>query len=109
RYVIKRYIEPDVIGKRRLSKLTLAEVQAWVNRLSTRVAPQTVRNAHARLRKALAVAVRHGYIARNGAVGSETPKVRPLPIQPFDFAQTRALLGALERHRWYALYRLAVN
>ncbi|MFL5805546.1 MAG: phage integrase central domain-containing protein [Roseiflexaceae bacterium] len=77
--VIKRYIESDVIGKRRLNKLTLAEVQAWVNRLSTRVAPQTVRNAHARLRKALAVAVRHGYIARNVAVGIELPQVRPLP------------------------------
>jgi Phage integrase, N-terminal SAM-like domain len=39
RFVIKRYIESDVIGKRPLNKLTLAEMQAWVNRLSTRVAP----------------------------------------------------------------------
>ncbi len=58
---------------------------------------------------ALAVAVRHGYLARNMAVGIELPQVRPLAIQPFDFAQTRALLQGLEGHRWYALYRLAVN
>ena len=58
--MIKRYIEPDTIGKRRLNKLTLAEVQAWINRLSTQVAPLTVRNAHARLRKALAVAGQRG-------------------------------------------------
>ena len=58
-FVIKRYIEPASIAKRRLDKLTPAEVQAWVNDLAQKIAPQTVRNAHARLHKALEVAVRN--------------------------------------------------
>jgi hypothetical protein len=57
--IIKRYIEGAPIGKRRLDKLTPAEVQAWVNDLSKKVKPKTVRNAHARLHKALEVAVRN--------------------------------------------------
>lgn len=51
--VIRRYIDSASIGKRKLEKLTPAEVQAWVNELSKKIAPQTVRNAHARLHKAL--------------------------------------------------------
>jgi hypothetical protein len=47
--VIKRYIEAEPIGRRRLAKLTPAQVQAWVNSLKERVAPLKVRNAHARL------------------------------------------------------------
>ncbi len=68
-FVIKRYVEPASIAKRRLDKLTPAEVQAWVNDLAKKIAPQTVRNAHARLRKALEVAVRNNYMQRNVASG----------------------------------------
>lgn len=107
--VVRRTIEGTFIGRRKLDQLTPSDVQSWVNTLSRQVAPQTVRNAHARLRKALGVRVRHGYIGHNVAVGIELPQVRPLPIQPFDFAQTRTLLQGLEGHRWYALYRLTVN
>jgi hypothetical protein len=46
--ILRRYIDSSTLGKRRLDKLTAAEVQAWVNDLNTRVKPKTVRNAHAR-------------------------------------------------------------
>jgi integrase len=107
--VIRRYITNEPIGKRKLNKLTPAEVQAWVNLLSTRVAAQTVRNAHARLHKALAVAVRQRYIPRNIADDIELPQVRTPPIAPLDFRQVLALLKAVEGKRWAPLYRLAVN
>lgn len=107
--VVRRYITDTPLGRRKLHQLTPADVQAWVNDLSTRVAPQTVRNAHARLHKALSVAVRQRYVGRNVADDIALPSVRTPPIKPLDFAQTRTLLAALRGHRWEALYRLAVN
>jgi integrase len=107
--VIRRYIADAPIGRRRLSQLTPADVQAWVNALSTKVAPQTVRNAHARLHKALVVAVRQRYIARNVADGIELPSGRPPPIKPLNFEQACALLAAVDGHRLAAVYRLAIN
>jgi len=107
--VIKRYIEGEPIGQRRLDKLTPAQVQAWVNSLKQRIAPQTVRNAHARLHKALEVAVRNNYVARNVATATELPPVPKDPIRPLTFEEAQRLLDAVEGHRWAALYRLAVN
>ena len=107
--VIRRYIADAPIGRRRLSQLTPADVQAWVNALSAKVAPQTVRNAHARLHKALVVAVRQRYIARNVADDIELPSGRPPPIKPLDFEQACALLEVVDGHRLAALYRLAIN
>lgn len=107
--VIMRYIERAPIGARRLDKLTPAEVQAWVNDLATKVKPKTVQNAHARLHKALAVAVRNNYIARNVASGIALPPVTKPDIHILDVQQVQSLLGVVADHRWYALYRLAVN
>jgi integrase len=106
---IRRYITDAPIGKRKLNQLTAAEVQAWVNDLSKRLAPQTVHNAHARLHRALVVAMRQRYITRNVADDIELPSVRTPPIKPLDFDDAIALLEAAEGERWEALYWLAVN
>jgi len=107
--VVRRYIEGEPIDTRRLDKLTPAQVQAWVNSLNQRVAPLTVRNAHARLHKALEVAVRNNYVARNVATATELPPVAKDPIRPLTFDEAQKLLDAVEGHRWAALYRLALN
>jgi len=107
--VVKRYIVSVPLGRRRLDKLTPADVQAWVNDLAKQVAPQTVRNAHARLHKALEVAVRNNYVVRNVASHTELPPVPKPEIQPLNVVQALALLAVVERHRWGALYRLAIN
>jgi len=107
--VIRRYIREAPIGRKKLNQLTSVDIQAWVNQLNQELAPQTVRNAHARLHKALAVAVRQRYIVRNIADEIELPTVRTPPITPLDFEQVATLLTAVSGHRWYALYRLAVN
>lgn len=109
RGVVRRYITDVPLGRRRLDKLTPAEVQAWVNDLTGRLAPQTVRNAHARLHKALAVAVKQGYLARNVAETTELPSVRTPPPIVWNFEQARAFLAHLAGHRLYAIYRLALN
>lgn len=107
--IVKRYIASAPIGKRRLNQLTPADVQTWVNALSRKVSAQTVRNAHARLHKALVVAVRQRYIARNIADDVELPAVRTSPITPLSLEQTCALLAQVNGQRLSALYRLAVN
>lgn len=118
----RRYVEtgPCVakgkpLGTLRLRALKFAHCQAWVNELAKTLKPQTVRNAHARLRKALAVAVRKGYIATNPAEGVELPKVEAIEaedrtqIRPYTFEQARALLATLAGNRWLLLYRLAIT
>src|SRR5215213_6108629 len=107
--IIRRYITNAPIGRRRLDQRTPAEVQAWINGLAKEVAPQTVRNAHARLHKALAVAVKQRYLMRNVADDVELPTVRPRPITPLDIDQATALLYIVDGHRWAPLYRLAIN
>jgi integrase len=106
---VRNYIEGTALGRRRLNLLTPAEVQAWANALSERVGPATVRNAHARLRKALGVAVKMRYLVSNPAVGVELPPVEDRPQTVLNFEQATALLVALETHRHVALYRLALN
>jgi integrase len=107
--VIKRCIKDTRLGRRRLNQLTPADVQGWVNELSKRLAAQSVRNAHARLHKALVVAVRQRYIARNVADNIELPSVRTPPITPLDFEQAQAFLAFLKGHRWEVAYWLALN
>jgi integrase len=107
--IIQRYIATAPLGQRRLDKLTPADVQAWVNDLAARVQPKTVRNAYGRLHKALEVAVRNQYVARNVAKHVELPAVPTPHIQPLTVSQVMALLRVVQSHRWYAMYRLAVN
>jgi integrase len=107
--VVRTHISGTFIGAVRLDKLTPAQVQAWVNALAKQRSAKTTRNAHARLHRALGVAVRLGYISRNPARGVELPPHRATEITPLDFGQAAALLDALADHRLYALYRLALN
>lgn len=105
----RRYVESDPIGRRKVSLLTNAEVQDWVDRLCDRIAPQTVRNAHARLHKALKVAIQRHIRADNPADDIDLPEARPAPINPLDFEQALRLGEALDGDRWAVLYRLLIN
>ncbi len=107
--IIQKHIVRAAIGRRPLDKLTVADVQRWVNQLAKTVKPKTVQNTHARLRRALEVAVRNDYIARNVASRVELPPVPKPAIFPLDVPQVQVLLRAVATHRWFALYRLAVN
>lgn len=117
RGVVRRYIDTDPIGRRKLHLLTPAEVQDWVDRLCVRVSErtkkpldaQTIHNAHARLHKAMAEAVKRRYRADNPADDTEMPPIRAEQIHPLDFEQTCLLLETVADHRWAVLYRLAVN
>lgn len=60
----------------------------------------TLRQVHAVLHKALAVAVKDRLLGRNPADDVEPPKPRKHEIQPPDEAATRALLDAIQGTRW---------
>jgi integrase len=105
----RRYVESDPIGRRKVALITNAEVQDWVDRLCERIAPQTVRNAHARLHKAMKVAIQRHIRADNPADNIDLPEARPQPIHPLDFEQVARLIDILEGDRWATLYRLLIN
>jgi integrase len=108
--VLRCHIDKRDIGKRPLVDLKPAHVQQWITDLQkAQLAPATIRGAHARLRKALDVAVRLQHVSSNVAEVVILPKVEAREIAPLDFDQVRTLLAAVEGHRWEALYRLAVN
>lgn len=105
----RRYIDTDPIGRRKVSLLTNAEVQDWVDRLCEKIAPATVRNAHARLHKAMKVAIQRHIRADNPSDNIDLPEARPEPIHPLDYEQVFRLVEALEGDRWAPLYWLLIN
>lgn len=103
--MIRLYINP-ALGKIRLTKLTAARVQAWVNGLvDIQLSPSTVRNAYLRLRGMLDVAVRYRLISTNPAADVELPAIANDTAHALTLAQARALLlaadGQLDRRTTY--------
>ena len=58
-----------------LGRLERADVQQWVEKLSQRLAPSTVRRTYVVLDQLLAVAVDRGIIAQNPAKGVQLPRI----------------------------------
>lgn len=104
RNVIDRYLRPRV-GQVRLAKVTTSTLDRLYGDLSAsggeggaRLAPATVRQAHAVLRRALEQAVKWGWLSVNPAANATPPSVgrssRALP-EP---AAVKRLLAACEAH-----------
>ena len=77
RVLLAKQIAPHVGGVA-LQRLGTADIETWHGKLrSGGLSPQTARQAHAVLRKALGDAVRHGLLARNvcGRDGERAPTV----------------------------------
>lgn len=102
--IIERAILPE-LGRIPLSRLSRRKVQAWVDGLSG--SAQTVRNAHAVLRKALASAA-GDLIPLNPALGVELPERREFRGNPLTADEARRLLEATEGTRLGVLWRLAI-
>jgi integrase len=96
RLIDKRLL--PAFGRIRVRDLTPQQLDAFYVQLSTRgrLAPASVRQVHAVMRRALAQAVRWGWLVSNPASNASPPKVRTPEITPPPMADTRALLAAAD-------------
>lgn len=107
KYTLKRYVRPYV-GRKKLSRLSPADVQAMVNALAEQGLGRTVRMAHVVLSSALSRAVKWNLIAynpcRNVELPSERAQERRGASAAMSVEQLRAFLAAVRGTRYEALF-----
>ncbi len=91
--IVALYLEPH-LGHIVLGKLTPEPVQTMIDRLA--LAPNTVRNIRAVLRRALNQALKWELVSRNVATLVETPRITQEEMSALDEQQARALLRVLK-------------
>jgi integrase len=95
RLIVDKHLIP-AIGRVSVARLSPDEVQRLLNRKTADGAsPQTVRNIHACLRRALAQAVRWGVTTRNVATLVDLPRVERVEVVALSPAAARAVLEAV--------------
>jgi integrase len=107
RQIVRDHINPH-IGTIQLNRLTPDDIQKMVDTWLKTHSTQSVRNFHARLRKALNYAMSRQLITYNPAMLVELPTVVKRPVQPITAMQMRAILAVVSGHRLELLYRMAV-
>lgn len=101
--IIRSYIDPSV-GKIHLNKLRTDQLDSFYAQLreagganGTPLAPATVRQTHAVIRRALNQAHRWGWIASNPAALASPPRVRTRPVSPPDPSEVLRLIDEAEK------------
>jgi integrase len=101
--IIRSYIDPSV-GKIHLNKLRTDQLDRFYAQLreaggtnGTPLAPATVRQTHAVIRRALNQAHRWGWIASNPAALASPPRVRARPVSPPDPSEVLRLIDEAEK------------
>ncbi|HKE98815.1 MAG TPA: tyrosine-type recombinase/integrase [Actinomycetes bacterium] len=98
------------LGRVRLDRLTPEHFEAlYHDKLAAKLAPRTVGHLHAVLRIAFNHAVRRGLLPTNPVALVRPPRPPAREIRALTAAQVRALLTAAARHRFEALFVLAVT
>lgn len=96
---VELHIRP-ALGSRRLTSLTVADVDAWQQNLERKgLAVSTRREIRTCLVTMIKWAVKHDYVMRNVASLSPGPKGRPKPVDSLTKAQAKAVLQAIEGWR----------
>lgn len=96
--IMANYLRPRW-GEVRLTDLRVADLDLWYRSLvAGGLAPSTVRQIHAVLRRALAQAVKWDWIRANPAGSATLPRVIPILADPPAPAELRAVLDDLEVH-----------
>jgi len=111
RGIVERYISGG-IGKRPVGRITTEELDDFYLTLLARpLAPSTVRQVHAVIRRAMRQGVRWGWIAANPAAEATPPAVERKKLKPPTPAQVAALLAAADTTGtgMSALYRTAAS
>jgi integrase len=107
----KSYIDNHIVpalGKLRLEEITADHVQRLVHAKRGKLAPRSIRQMHAVIRKALNDALDDRLIAANEASRTRLPRVPFTEVPAMPEEDARALLAALEGDRLEALYTVAL-
>jgi integrase len=108
RQIVSGHLTP-ALGHVQLAKLTPDAVQVYMNRkLASGLRPNTVRNHHAVLRRALTQAERWGLVPRNVARLVTPPRAPREEVRPLTPEQARIYIRAIEGNRLEALFQLAL-
>lgn len=104
----RTHIEPT-IGKAKLSELTTARVQHWIDdRTKAGVGAKTLEEARRVLSAALSEAARLDIIKSNPVTATRTPTARPTPHKTWTTEEIGRVFAAVADHpMWHALYRMA--
>jgi integrase len=107
---IDYHIAP-AIGHISLADLSPLHVESMLAIVGERVGPKTLRNVHAVLRRALAMAVRAGLLMRNVASREfvDAPRVPTQEPRALSMAEVHRLLRAAKGDRFEALFVLALG
>ena len=109
RDIIRLHIEP-ALGKKRIEKLTPADVQHLVNdKLKSGLSPQTVRHIIATLRVALSIAVKWQLVYRNVATLVSLPRSHKQEMKIFTPEEAKTFLDYVKGHRLEALFIMALT
>lgn len=105
---VKNHVLPN-IGAVKLADLRAPMIQRIYNNLQRQgISPKTIKNLHGCIHKALEVAVRNDYIARNPADVCTLPRIEKSEIQPLDAPDIKKLLEALNGHKHEVLIKAAM-
>jgi integrase len=106
---ISLHIKP-ALGKKRLEKLTPADVQHFLNhKLQSGLSPQTIRHIIATLRTALSLALKWQFVYRNVATLVSLPRIQKPEMKIFTPDQAKAFLDSIKGHRLEALFIMALT
>ncbi|HEY8601215.1 MAG TPA: tyrosine-type recombinase/integrase [Thermomicrobiales bacterium] len=109
RDLTRLYILPT-LGARKLVQLQPADVQRLYSVLLDRgLAPKTVRNVHAALRRSLKQAVDWNLTPRNVATLVEAPRIKREEVVALTAQQAQVLLTIARGGRWEALITIALT
>lgn len=93
------------LGKIRLTKLTVADVQSVLNdQLKSGQSIRTLHRVRTVLRAALSRAEREELVLRNVAKLVDIPAWERKPIKPWNRDEAAQFLDTAKSHRWYAAY-----
>ena len=108
RQLVDQHLTP-ALGRHRLGELAPQHVQRFISaKLSAGLAPATVLQMRAVLRRALNQAQRWGLVTRNVATLVDPPRLQRAEIQPFTPEQAKVFLAAIAGDRIEALYVVAI-
>jgi integrase len=108
RYAFAHYV-PVTMQATKLTALSPAALQAWVNGLSAKgLAPRTVAKALAEVRRCLSVAAEHGKIPRNPVEYVKPPRRAHVERKRLTHEEATAFLAAAKGDALYAFFVLAL-